>query len=178
MSILVWCVLSCFGVLTSARPLMDTAETASHSVPALSGSREPDASVSVTNQRPGEMLPFVRAQDIRDALLRARTSSLVVRRLRRSNSKPAVSQSRRGGCSLGTCTVHDLAHRLNQLNNRLKITQAPLDKISPQGYGRRRRALHTHTHTLQRSTRALPTHTLTLRRRGLQPVWTSTLTHT
>ncbi|XP_076148925.1 adrenomedullin a [Alosa pseudoharengus] len=218
MSILVWCVLSCFGVLTSARPRMDTDETASHSVPALGGSREPDASVSVTNQRPGEMLPFVRAQDIRDALLHARTSPLVVRRLRRS--KPAVNQSRRGGCSLGTCTVHDLAHRLNQLNNRLKITQAPLDKISPQGYGRRRRALNTHTHTLQRSTRALPTHTLqrstralpthtltlqrstralpthtltlqrstralpthtlTLRRRGLglQPVWTSTLTHT
>ncbi|XP_062381263.1 adrenomedullin a [Sardina pilchardus] len=189
MSILAWCVLSCFGVLTSARPRIDTAKTTSHSVEALSGSRGADA--SVTNQSPGDMLPLVRAQDIRDTLLSTRTSGPMLRRrvrVRVRRSKGAVSQSRGGGCSLGTCTVHDLAHRLNQLNNRLKITQAPLDKISPQGYGRRRRRrdlnththTHTHTHTPQRSRRALPTHTLTLRRRGLrlQPVWTSTLTHT
>ena len=30
MTVLVWCVLSCFGVLTSARPRMDTAVTDTH----------------------------------------------------------------------------------------------------------------------------------------------------
>ncbi|KAG9328927.1 hypothetical protein JZ751_009235 [Albula glossodonta] len=59
-------------------------------------------------------------------------------RVRRSWN--TVSQ-RRPGCALGTCTVHDLAHRIHQLNNKLKIGSAPIDKISPLGYGRRRRSL-------------------------------------
>ncbi|XP_036440971.1 pro-adrenomedullin isoform X2 [Colossoma macropomum] len=49
------------------------------------------------------------------------------------------SQSERvkRGCNLLTCSVHDLAHRLNQLRER--TNNAPPDKISPHGYGRRRR---------------------------------------
>lgn len=61
--------------------------------------------------------------------------------VRTKRSKNSANQSRRQGCSLGTCTVHDLAHRLHQLNNKFKIGSAPVDKISPQGYGRRRRSL-------------------------------------
>lgn len=61
--------------------------------------------------------------------------------VRTRRSKNSVNQSRRSGCSLGTCTVHDLAHRLHQLNNKLKVSSAPIDKISPLGYGRRRRSV-------------------------------------
>uniref|UniRef100_A0A8C6ST45 Adrenomedullin a n=1 Tax=Neogobius melanostomus TaxID=47308 RepID=A0A8C6ST45_9GOBI len=75
---------------------------------------------------------LVRPEDIRDAM--AHSSSHTNVRTKRSNPP-------RRGCSLGTCTVHDLAHRLHQLNNKLKIGSAPVDKISPQGYGRRRRSV-------------------------------------
>lgn len=61
--------------------------------------------------------------------------------VRTKRSKNSVNQSRRSGCSLGTCTVHDLAHRLHILNNKNKVSSAPADKISPLGYGRRRRAV-------------------------------------
>lgn len=60
---------------------------------------------------------------------------------RSKRNKNSINQSRRSGCSLGTCTVHDLAHRLHQLNNKLKVSNAPIDKISPLGYGRRRRSV-------------------------------------
>ncbi|XP_026783415.1 pro-adrenomedullin [Pangasianodon hypophthalmus] len=41
------------------------------------------------------------------------------------------------GCNLLTCSIHDLAYRINQLSN--KTNNAPQRKISPCGYGRRRR---------------------------------------
>ncbi|KAG7327198.1 hypothetical protein KOW79_008804 [Hemibagrus wyckioides] len=74
----------------------------------------------------------------RDTLLPHSSTGFGVRTKRSKNS---VNQSRRSGCSLGTCTVHDLAHRLHQLNNKLKVSSAPIDKISPLGYGRRRRSV-------------------------------------
>lgn len=70
-----------------------------------------------------------------------------------------VNQSRRHGCSLGTCMVHDLAHRLHQLSNKYKIDIAPVQKISPQGYGRRRRSLPEQRVTLR------------LEQGRLRPVW-------
>lgn len=76
---------------------------------------------------------LVRPEDIRDSM--AHSSSHTNVRTKRSNPP------RRQGCSLPTCTVHDLAHRLHQLNNKLKIGVAPVEKISPQGYGRRRRSV-------------------------------------
>ncbi|XP_047008832.2 uncharacterized protein admb [Ictalurus punctatus] len=41
------------------------------------------------------------------------------------------------GCNLPTCSIHDLAYRINHLSN--KTNNAPPRKISPCGYGRRRR---------------------------------------
>lgn len=41
------------------------------------------------------------------------------------------------GCNLLTCSIHDLAYRINHLSN--KTSNAPPRKISPCGYGRRRR---------------------------------------
>lgn len=79
--------------------------------------------------------------------------------VRTKRSKNLVNQSRRHGCSLGTCTVHDLAHRLHQLGNKYKIENAPVEKISPQGYGRRRRSLPEQRVTLR------------LEQGRLRPVW-------
>nr|XP_019954273.1 PREDICTED: ADM [Paralichthys olivaceus] len=93
---------------------------------------------SVSVEKTAEAEHLVRPEDIRDTLLPHSSTDISVRTKRSKNSS---SQSRRQGCSLGTCTVHDLAHRLHQLNNKLKIGSAPVDKISPQGYGRRRRSL-------------------------------------
>lgn len=46
---------------------------------------------------------------------------------------------RSSGCRFGTCTVQNLAHQIYQLTDKDKDDVAPRDKISPQGYGRRRR---------------------------------------
>nr|XP_046243861.1 adrenomedullin a [Scatophagus argus] len=108
---------------------------------------------SVSVEKTEDSEHFVRPEDIRDTLLPHSSTDINVRTKRSKNSK---------GCSLGTCTVHDLAHRLHQLNNKLKIGSAPVDKISPQGYGRRRRSLPEHRVTLR------------LEQGRLRPVWSIT----
>ncbi|XP_056134642.1 adrenomedullin a [Lampris incognitus] len=114
---------------------------------------------SVSADKKAESEQFVRPEDIRDKLTPYSSADISVRTKRSKNS---VNQSRRPGCSLGTCTVHDLAHRLHQLNNKLKIGSAPIEKISPQGYGRRRRSLPERRATLL------------LEQGRLRTVWTST----
>ncbi|XP_051005188.1 pro-adrenomedullin [Acomys russatus] len=47
--------------------------------------------------------------------------------------------SRSSGCRFGTCTVQKLAHKIYQFTDKDKDGFAPRNKISPQGYGRRRR---------------------------------------
>lgn len=104
---------------------------------------------SVSVEKTAESEHFVRPEDIRDTLLPHSSTGINVR------------TKRSKGCALGTCTVHDLAHRLHQLNNKLKIGSAPVDKISPQGYGRRRRSLPAHRVTLR------------LEQGRLRPVWST-----
>ncbi|XP_011825321.1 PREDICTED: ADM isoform X1 [Mandrillus leucophaeus] len=43
------------------------------------------------------------------------------------------------GCRFGTCTVQKLAYQIYQFTDKDKDNVAPRSKISPQGYGRRRR---------------------------------------
>lgn len=93
---------------------------------------------SVSVQQISQSEHLVRPEDFRDTLLPHSSSHTSVRTKR---SKSSFSPSKRYGCSLGTCIVHDLPDRLVQINNRLKTGSAPMDKISPQGYGRRRRSL-------------------------------------
>ncbi|KAM7015812.1 adrenomedullin a isoform 1-T2 [Tautogolabrus adspersus] len=112
---------------------------------------------SISVEKTEESEHFVRPEDIRDTLLPHSSTDINVRTKRSKNSS---NQSRRQGCSLGTCTVHDLAHRLHQLNN--KLGNAPIDKIRPQGYGRRRRSLPPHRVTLR------------LDQGRLRPAWTIT----
>ncbi|XP_028257813.1 adrenomedullin a [Parambassis ranga] len=116
------------------------------------------ASVSVGKTAESEQI--VRPEDIRDTLLPHSSTDINVRTKR---SKGSANQSRRQGCSLGTCTVHDLAHRLHQLSNKLTIGHAPIDKISPQGYGRRRRSLPARRVTLR------------LEQGRLRPVWSTSV---
>lgn len=82
---------------------------------------------------------LVRPENVRDSMAHSSPDTHV--RTKRSNP------SRRQGCSLGTCTVHDLAHRLHQLNH--KLGSAPPEKLSPQGYGRRRRSVPQRTLSLR-----------------------------
>lgn len=61
-----------------------------------------------------------------------------------SPSFEATSRPRRSatGCVLFGCSYHTLLHRLHQIHNtKQKETHAPERHMSPNGYGRRRRAL-------------------------------------
>ncbi|XP_037551558.1 adrenomedullin a [Nematolebias whitei] len=101
---------------------------------------------SVAVEKTAESEPFIRPEDIRDTLL---PHSSTDNNIRTKRSKNSSSQPRRQGCSLGTCTVHDLAHRLHELNSKGRIVSAPVVKISPHGYGRRRRSLPERRVTLR-----------------------------
>ncbi|KAG7279033.1 hypothetical protein CRUP_001974 [Coryphaenoides rupestris] len=51
------------------------------------------------------------------------------------------SGTKKSGCQLITCTVHDLIFWVHQINDRTIDPTAPADKIGSRGYGRRRRSL-------------------------------------
>ncbi|CAL8263808.1 unnamed protein product [Merluccius merluccius] len=50
-----------------------------------------------------------------------------------------TSGTKKSGCYLITCMVHDLIFQVHQFNNMAIDPTAPVDKISSLGYGRRRR---------------------------------------
>ncbi|XP_047436627.1 adrenomedullin a [Mugil cephalus] len=112
---------------------------------------------SVSVEKRAESENFVRPEDIRDTLLPHSSTDTKVRTKRSKN--PANQYG--NGCSLGTCAVHDLAYRLH-LTNKLRIGSAPSEKLSPNGYGRRRRSLPVHRVTLR------------LKQGRLRPVWSKT----
>ncbi|KAM4596293.1 adrenomedullin a [Fundulus diaphanus] len=102
---------------------------------------------SVALVKTAESENFVRPEDIRDTLLPHSSTDINIR------------TKRSKGCALGTCAVHDLAHRIQQLkDNRLK-SDAPIHKMSPQGYGRRRRSVPERQVSLR------------LEKGRLRPVW-------
>ncbi|KAK5874000.1 hypothetical protein PBY51_018990 [Eleginops maclovinus] len=116
---------------------------------------------SVSLEQMAESEFFVRPEDIRDTLLPHPRSSSTHINVRTKRSKNSFNQSKGQGCSLVTCAVHDLAHRLHMLNNKSKIGTAPLQKISAHGYGRRRRSLPVHRVSLR------------LEQGRLRPVWST-----
>lgn len=105
---------------------------------------------TISVEKRAEAEHLVRPEDIRDTLLPHSSTDIHVRTKRSS------------GCSLGTCTVHDLAHRLHQIGSKLRVGNAPPHKISPHGYGRRRRSLPSHRVSLR------------LEKGRLRPVWSTT----
>uniref|UniRef100_H3CVF1 Adrenomedullin a n=2 Tax=Tetraodon nigroviridis TaxID=99883 RepID=H3CVF1_TETNG len=116
----------------------------------------------VSVERTEELQHFVSPDEVRVTRLPHSSTDFNVRTKRSKNSG---NQTRRQGCSLGTCIVHDLAHRLHQLGNKYKFGNAPEDKMSPQGYGRRRRSVPEQRVTLR------------LEQGRLRPVWSRTASH-
>ncbi|XP_051478255.1 pro-adrenomedullin isoform X1 [Apus apus] len=109
-----------------------------------------DVKLSVALQGLGaaaEVQPLIRTQDVKEDPRVPHPSSredahIRVKRYRQSiNSFPYFQL---GGCRFGTCTAHNLAHQIHQLTGKNKDDAAPPSKISPQGYGRRRRSLPEH----------------------------------
>ncbi|XP_064169008.1 pro-adrenomedullin-like [Anguilla rostrata] len=136
-SVLCWCLLATVASgVESAKLGLSTEMKRRLNIWLQNRSRRDLSSTSAADK--ADSTQFIRAEDVRDTFIPHSSTDLSVRVRRSKNS---VSSARRPGCSLGTCTVHDLAHRIHQLNNKLKVGSAPMDKISPLGYGRRRRSL-------------------------------------
>ncbi|XP_054028031.1 pro-adrenomedullin [Dryobates pubescens] len=90
--------------------------------------------------------PLIRTQDVKEDPRVSHPSSredahIRVKRYRQSFNSFPHFQGIRTGCRFGTCTVQTLAHQIYQLTDKDKDDTAPPSKISPQGYGRRRRSL-------------------------------------
>ncbi|NXE13408.1 ADML protein, partial [Lophotis ruficrista] len=89
---------------------------------------------------------LVRTEDVKEDPRVSHPSSredahIRVKRYRQSVNSFPHFQAIRTGCRFGTCTVQKLAHQIYQLTDKDKDDAAPASKISPQGYGRRRRSL-------------------------------------
>ncbi|NXC47571.1 ADML protein, partial [Penelope pileata] len=87
---------------------------------------------------------LVRTQDVKEDPRVSQPSTredahIRVKRYRQSINSFPHHPAFRMGCRFGTCTVQKLAHQLFQLTDKVKDGVAPVNKISPQGYGRRRR---------------------------------------
>ncbi|KAM4617578.1 pro-adrenomedullin [Discoglossus pictus] len=85
---------------------------------------------------------FVKPEDTKD-VLKPHSSNDAHIRVKRYRHSPNFHhfQSVRVGCRFGTCTVQNLAHQIFQYTDKDKDGTAPVSKISPQGYGRRRRSV-------------------------------------
>ncbi|XP_074697911.1 pro-adrenomedullin [Strix aluco] len=93
-----------------------------------------------------DVQPLIRTQDVKEDPRVSHPSSredahIRVKRYRQSMNSFTHFQTIRTGCRFGTCTVQKLAHQIYQLTDKDKDDAAPASKISPQGYGRRRRSL-------------------------------------
>ncbi|XP_077177905.1 pro-adrenomedullin [Paroedura picta] len=62
-------------------------------------------------------------------------------RLKRYDHNSVFYTHLRVSCKMGTCSVAKLADQLYHLNNKDKDANAPPRKLSPHGYGRRRRSI-------------------------------------
>ncbi|KAJ8271504.1 hypothetical protein COCON_G00103630 [Conger conger] len=137
----------CWWFLASVAPAVDSAKLDLSSVmkKRLSTwlqSRTKRALHGVPAESDPASVQFVRPEDVKDTLKPHSSTDISIRAKR---NKGSVNQNRRTGCAfLPTCTVHELAHRIHQWNTQLKVDNAPSEKISPGGYGRRRRSLLRH----------------------------------
>ncbi|XP_050811137.1 pro-adrenomedullin [Gopherus flavomarginatus] len=90
--------------------------------------------------------PLIRSQDVKEDPRVSHPSSpedarIRVKRYRQSMNGFPHFQAMRLGCRFGTCTIQQLAHQIYQLTDKDKDGAAPVNKISPLGYGRRRRSV-------------------------------------
>lgn len=90
----------------------------------------------------GPAQTIVQPQDVKGPSRSSQTSSPDAARIRVKRYRQSMNKFqgvRNPGCRFGTCTVQNLAHQIYQLTDKDKDDVAPRNKISPQGYGRRRR---------------------------------------
>ncbi|XP_037695148.1 pro-adrenomedullin isoform X2 [Choloepus didactylus] len=95
----------------------------------------------LAEMKAGSTQTFIRPQDVKGASRIPQDSPSAARvRVKRYRQSMNNFQSLRSfGCRFGTCTVQKLAHQIYQFTDKDKDGVAPRNKISPQGYGRRRR---------------------------------------
>uniref|UniRef100_A0A8C3VGP6 Pro-adrenomedullin n=1 Tax=Catharus ustulatus TaxID=91951 RepID=A0A8C3VGP6_CATUS len=88
-----------------------------------------------------DVLPLIRTQDVKeDSRVSNREDAHIrVKRYRQSINRFPHFQTK--ACRFGTCTVHWLVDELHKAAVNDMNDAAPPSKISPQGYGRRRRSL-------------------------------------
>ncbi|XP_012659512.1 ADM isoform X1 [Otolemur garnettii] len=90
----------------------------------------------------GPAQTLFRPQDLKGASRSSQDSSPDAARIRVKRYRQSMNNFqglRSFGCRFGTCTVQKLAHQIYQFTDKDKDGVAPRNKISPQGYGRRRR---------------------------------------
>ncbi|XP_008590248.1 PREDICTED: ADM [Galeopterus variegatus] len=90
----------------------------------------------------GPTQTLIRPQDMEGASHSPEASSPDAARIRVKRYRQSMNNFqglRSFGCRFGTCTVQKLAHQIYQFTDKDKDGAAPRSKISPQGYGRRRR---------------------------------------
>lgn len=108
------------------------------------GKRELQVSSNPTglaDPKAGPVQTLVLPQNVKGASrsLQASPDASRIRVKRYRQMKNNFQGSRSAGCRFGTCTVQKLAHQIYQFTDKDKDGVAPRNKISPQGYGRRRR---------------------------------------
>ncbi|XP_055972103.1 pro-adrenomedullin [Sorex fumeus] len=81
----------------------------------------------------------VQPLDVKGASGKPQSSGPDAARVKRDLQKRNLRRPR-GGCRLGTCSLHELADRIHQVTDKNKDFSAPPIKLSPKGYGRRRRS--------------------------------------
>ncbi|KAF5918846.1 pro-adrenomedullin isoform X1 [Diceros bicornis minor] len=90
----------------------------------------------------GPAQTLILPQDVKGASRSPQASSPDAARIRVKRYRQSMNNFqglRSFGCRFGTCTVQKLAHQIYQFTDKDKDGVAPRSKISPQGYGRRRR---------------------------------------
>uniref|UniRef100_A0A8C7EGA1 Pro-adrenomedullin n=1 Tax=Nothoprocta perdicaria TaxID=30464 RepID=A0A8C7EGA1_NOTPE len=110
----------------------------------------------LSHPAPAPLCPFLTPLSLPSRSTRGDAAHIRVKRYRQSISSFPHFESIRSGCRFGTCTVQKLAHDIFQLTNKEKDGAAPVIKISPQGYGRRRRSLPAAAQAAPRGARTRP----------------------
>ncbi|KAM8811962.1 pro-adrenomedullin isoform 2-T2 [Rhynchonycteris naso] len=97
--------------------------------------------IGLADLKAGPVQTIIQPQDVKGTSRSTQASPgaarIRVKRYRQSMNR--FQGLRSSGCRIGTCTVQKLAHQIYQLTDKDKDGVAPRNKISPQGYGRRRR---------------------------------------
>ncbi|XP_066043635.1 pro-adrenomedullin [Chamaea fasciata] len=88
-----------------------------------------------------DVLPLIRTQDMKEDSRVSPPSNREDAHIRVKRYRQSINRFQTKACRFGTCTVHWLVDELHRAAVNDRNDAAPPNKISPQGYGRRRRSL-------------------------------------